>query len=400
MKEGWEIKKIEEISTVNPPKKDVLSTIKSDCLGSFLPMEDLGVNAYYTTPKQQRPLSEVQSSYTCFIDGDILLAKVSPCFENGKIGIADNLVNGIGFGSSEYLVIRSKENVRKGYLYHYLRSNHFVREATKNLTGTSGLRRVSKSFVGNYPIPIPPLAEQESIVAELDCLLDIIEKQKQQLKELDNLAKSIFYTTFGDPISNNFGWKNRRLGEIVNSNMIGLTRSGSEQDASYEYLYFKMNNIGNEGGVDWSKTTRVNACAQEVEKYTLKEGDFLFNTRNSFELVGKTCIYPHIDGEVCLFNNNIMRIDFKKEINVTYMAYLFQDKYIKNQLDRIKKGTTSVWAIYYKDLEKIDILVPDIALQEEFASKIAAIEKQKDMIKQSIAETETLFNSRMDYYFN
>ena len=187
---------------------------------------------------------------------------------------------------------------------------------------------------------------------------------------------------------------------MVNSNMIGLTRSGSEQDASYKYLYFKMNNIGNEGGVDWSKTTRVNACAQEVEKYTLKEGDFLFNTRNSFELVGKTCVYPHIDGEICLFNNNIMRIDFKKEINATYMAYLFQDKYTKNQLERIKKGTTSVWAIYYKDLEKIDILVPDIALQEEFAFKVAAIEKQKEIIKQSIEEAETLFNSRMDYYFN
>lgn len=262
------------------------------------------------------------------------------------------------------------------------------------------VKHLSAKRLNQVVIPLPPLPEQERIVAELDCLSVVIEKQKQQLKELDNLAQSIFYTTFGDPISNNFGWKNRRLGEIVNSNMIGLTRSGSEQDASYEYLYFKMNNIGNEGGVDWSKTTRVNACAQEVEKYTLKEGDFLFNTRNSFELVGKTCIYPHIDGEVCLFNNNIMRIDFKKEINVTYMAYLFQDKYIKNQLDRIKKGTTSVWAIYYKDLEKIDILVPDIALQEEFASKVAAIEQQKEIIKQSIAETETLFNSRMDYYFN
>jgi type I restriction enzyme S subunit len=259
---------------------------------------------------------------------------------------------------------------------------------------------IAASEVAKIPISVPPLPEQERIVAELDCLSSVIEKQKELLNELDNLAQSIFYTTFGDPTSNNFGWKNRRLGEVVNSNMIGLTRSGSEQDASYEYLYFKMNNIGNKGGVDWSKTTRVNACAKEVEKYILKEGDFLFNTRNSFELVGKTCVYPHIDSEVCLFNNNVMRIDFKKEINVTYMAYLFQDTYIKNQLDRIKKGTTSVWAIYYKDLEKISILVPDIALQEEFASKVTAIEKQKELIKQSIAETETLFNSRMDYYFN
>ena len=296
--------------------------------------------------------------------------------------------------------LRVKGDIDPKYLHKCLLAHYRRGETEKLQSKTTGIRNLDMKGYLRLPIPIRPLPEQERIVAELDCLSDIIEKQKQQLKELDSLAQSIFYTTFGDPISNNFGWKNRRLGEIVNSNMIGLTRSGSEQDASYEYLYFKMNNIGNEGGVDWSKTTRVNACAQEVEKYTLKEGDFLFNTRNSFELVGKTCVYPHIDGEVCLFNNNVMRIDFKKEINVTYMAYLFQDKYIKNQLDRIKKGTTSVWAIYYKDLEKIDILVPDIVRQEEFASKVAAIEKQKEIIKQSIAETETLFNSRMDYYFN
>ena len=375
MKESWEIKKLGDCCNIQTGKLDANARVEN------------GKYPFYTCDSQPYRID------TYAFDAEAILIS-----GNGSLVGHVNYYNGKFNAYQRTYVLTEFSSFYIPYLIHFLKQ--YIRPyIMKNKKGGC-IPYITLPILKNFLIPCPPLPEQESIVAELDCLSGVIEKQKRQLKELDNLAQSIFYTTFGDPISNNFGWKNRRLGEIVNSNMIGLTRSGSEQDASYEYLYFKMNNIGNEGGVDWSKTTRVNACAQEVEKYTLKEGDFLFNTRNSFELVGKTCIYPRIDGEVCLFNNNIMRIDFKKEINVTYMAYLFQDKYIKNQLDRIKKGTTSVWAIYYKDLEKIDILVPDIALQEEFASKVAAIEKQKVTIKQSIEETETLFNSRMDYYFN
>ena len=375
MKEDWKYSKLGEICDLYQPK-----TISGDMLledGEYLVYGANGIIGRYD--KYNHVESEV-----------LLTCRGATC---GSINISEpySWIN----GNAMVVHPSNEKELRKDFIRYYLASVDW----SKVITGAAQ-PQITRQSLSPLQVACPPLPEQESIVSELDCLSSIIEKQKQQLKELDNLAQSIFYTTFGDPTSNNFGWKNRRLGEMVNSNMIGLTRSGSEQDASYKYLYFKMNNIGNEGGVDWSKTTRVNACAQEVEKYTLKEGDFLFNTRNSFELVGKTCVYPHIDGEICLFNNNIMRIDFKKEINATYMAYLFQDKYTKNQLDRIKKGTTSVWAIYYKDLEKIDILVPDIALQEEFASKVAAIEKQKEIIKQSIEEVETLFNSRMDYYFN
>lgn len=396
MRKNWETKKLGDVCIVerggSPRPIDKFITTSEDGI-NWIKIGDATNGSKYITSTKEKIIPEGVKKSRVVYKGDFILSN-SMSFGRPYILDIDGCIH------DGWLVLRDRNNVfNKSYLYYYLSSPNIYREF-KRLAVGGVVNNLNSDLVRSVKVVIPPLAEQERIVAELDCILGIIEKQKQQLKELDNLAKSIFYTTFGDPTSNNFGWKNRRLGEMVNSNMIGLTRSGSEQDASYKYLYFKMNNIGNEGGVDWSKTTRVNACAQEVEKYTLKEGDFLFNTRNSFELVGKTCVYPHIDGEICLFNNNIMRIDFKKEINATYMAYLFQDKYTKNQLDRIKKGTTSVWAIYYKDLEKIDILVPDIALQEEFAFKVAAIEKQKEIIKQSIEEAETLFNSRMDYYFN
>jgi type I restriction enzyme S subunit len=248
-------------------------------------------------------------------------------------------------------------------------------------------------------LPIPPLPEQERIVSELDCINGILEKKREQLKELDALAQSIFYHMFGDPVTNEKGWEVKKLGEVVKSNMIGLTRSATEQDDTFEYLYFKMNNISNTGHTDYSKTIRVDATPSDVEKYSLKVGDFLFNTRNSFDLVGKSCVYYRAEESVVLFNNNIMRIEFSDNVHTTYMLYLFQDSFIKSQLDKIKKGTTSVWAIYYKDLEHIKVLLPPLPLQQSFATKIEAIEKQKELIKRSIAEVETLLASRMQHYF-
>ena len=214
MKQGWEIKKLGEVCEINPSKKEAIKKLELNDKVSFLPMEDLGINAYYITPSQERLLSEVLSSYTYFADGDVLLAKVSPCFENGKIGIANNLTNGVGFGSSEYLTFRLGKDVIKEFLYFYLQNKTFVKEATKNLTGTSGLRRVPKSFVESCIISVPPISEQERIVEELNCLSGVIEKKREQLRELDALAESIFYTMFGDPITNEKGWEVDRLGNL------------------------------------------------------------------------------------------------------------------------------------------------------------------------------------------
>ena len=144
---GWEVKKLGEVYAINPSKKITLIGIKGDDMVSFLPMEDLPIKACYVTPKQNRTCNEVMSSYTCFANNDVLLAKVTPCFENGKVGIASNLINGVGFGSSEFIVIRPKELAVKEYVYHLVQTDNFVEKACKQFTGTSGLRRVPKQFV-------------------------------------------------------------------------------------------------------------------------------------------------------------------------------------------------------------------------------------------------------------
>ena len=177
--EKWPRHIIKDLCIVNPSKKLIPSNLQANDTVSFLPMEDLEIKAGYAEPKQTRLLSEVQGSYTFFAEDDVLLAKVTPCFENGKVGIASNLRNGIGFGSSEFFVIRPIKGIVKEVIYFLAQTQHFVSEASKQLTGTSGLRRVPRSFIENLSIAIPPMELQEAFAERIK----VIEKEKIRIKQ-------------------------------------------------------------------------------------------------------------------------------------------------------------------------------------------------------------------------
>ena len=126
-------------------------------------------NDGYITNKIDKPLSEIKNgSYTYFAEGDIIIAKITPCMENGKCAIATGLTNKIGFGSSEYHVLRCNEEVLNKYLFGYLNRESVRQMAAKRMTGASGHRRVPISFYENLEIPVPPLSEQQRIVAEVE----------------------------------------------------------------------------------------------------------------------------------------------------------------------------------------------------------------------------------------
>ena len=158
---------IGEICTVNPRKSE-LSEFPADTKVSFVPTADLNENRIAFVAKQDRILSEVGASYTYFADNDVLLAKVTPCFENGKAGIAKNLKNGIGFGSSEFYVLRSSERVLPEWIYFCVTHPLFRQSGINNMTGTGGLQRVPRKFIEDYKIPLPPLEIQREIVSEIE----------------------------------------------------------------------------------------------------------------------------------------------------------------------------------------------------------------------------------------
>ncbi len=176
----WEKKRLGEVCKIRPSKNETTKFLKDDDMVSFLPMEDLKIMNYYIEPKQSKKLKDVSGSYTCFANGDVLLAKVTPCFENGKQGIAKDLENGVGFGSSEYIVFRPSTELSSEYLYYSLATSHFRENGKKHLLGACGLKRLSKEYVNDFEIPLPPLPEQKRIVEELDTL----SQKVRQLQEI------------------------------------------------------------------------------------------------------------------------------------------------------------------------------------------------------------------------
>lgn len=182
---------LEKISEINPKKSETKNL--KDINVSFVPMSDLSDDGYVFIPKEERKIESVQTSYTYFKNGDVLLAKVTPCFENGKIGIAANLINGIGFGSSEFVVIRPSDKILAQYLYYFLIQDKFKNEAKVRMTGTGGLKRIPTDYISKITIPVPDIEIQKQIVEKfekqqnlLNSSWSVINLFEQEIKDVIN----------------------------------------------------------------------------------------------------------------------------------------------------------------------------------------------------------------------
>ena len=168
------VARIGEVCTINPRKSE-LAILSPDTPVSFVPMAAINENQMAFQPMQEKLLAEVSGSYTYFTDNDVLLAKVTPCFENGKAGIARGLLNGVGFGSSEFIVLRCGENILPEWMYFCVTHPLFRNWAIHQMTGTGGLQRVPRSSVAGFEIPLPPLEVQQEVVAEIEGYQKVID---------------------------------------------------------------------------------------------------------------------------------------------------------------------------------------------------------------------------------
>ena len=149
--------------------------------------------------------------------------------------------------------------------------------------------------------------------------------------------------------------------------------------------YFKMNNIQNSGGVDLSDLTRIDATPDEVEAYALADGDFLFNTRNSRELVGKTCVFRAQSADIVLYNNNILRVRFIDGFSPDFLDIWFRSPEGSAELDKLKSNTTNVCAIYQGKLSGFPCVIPPLAEQRRIVAKVEQLMKLLDELEAQIA---------------
>jgi len=194
---SWPEAELKTVCAVNPGF-DVDRVPAGAADVSFVPMADLGEHSMYFEARQTRRLGEVASKYTAFADGDVLLAKVTPCFENGKAGVARGLTNGLGFGSSEFYVLRPGPLVLAEWVYMWVASARFATWAIPQMTGTGGLQRVPRATVEEFRIPVPPIQIQAEVVAEVKAEQAAVDASRELIGRFEEKTGATLARVWGD----------------------------------------------------------------------------------------------------------------------------------------------------------------------------------------------------------
>ena len=235
-----------DVCEVNPrtPKG-----ISDDTVVSFLPMSAVSEGGFVSS-EETRTFGTVKKGYTYFERGDVLVAKITPCFENGKAAPTDKITNQLGFGSTEFHVVRPSREVDAKYVFYLLWNDKFRAVAGKGMTGSAGQKRVPADLLKRLEIPLPPLDEQKRIAAILDKADLLRQKRRQAIALLDSLTQSIFLEMFGDPVSNPKGWAWAKLGEVGNLDR-GVSKHRPRNDPKLlggNYPLIQTGDVSNSGG--------------------------------------------------------------------------------------------------------------------------------------------------------
>ena len=255
---------------------------------------------------------------------------------------------------------------------------------------------LSTEQMKQYDIPVPPREEQERIVAELDCLSGVIERKREQLRELDALAQSIFYQMFGDPITNEKGWEIKKLGEVCD------VRDGTHDSPKYlecsDYVLITSKNITNDGNIDFSTANYISKEDYESinKRSYVESGDIIMAMIGT---IGKPIIVKETDKKFCIKNVALIKFGYSTMGINTYIQALLNNPDYGQYIQSQNKGGTQKF-VALGTIRNLTIPLPPIEIQQQFANKINEIEKLKSQLKQSIKDAEELFNSRMNHYFN
>jgi len=319
--------------------------------------------------------------------GDLLLTIVGTI---GRAAVLEETPPPLVFQRSVSIMRPKRDSLDSRFFYFVTQSDDFQRQLERS-TNKSSQAGVYLKKLKAVTIPLPPLAEQKRIAGILDAADALRAKRRESLAQLHTLLQSTFLEIFGDPVTNPMGWEELNFGDIAEDTRIGLVRSSKEFGLDFDIPYVRMDAVTANGDFLPEKVQLTDAEEDEIQAFALRSGDFLFNTRNSKELVGKVCVFPGPDG--WLFNNNLMRVRFVADVEPVVVATQFRFRRVQRELEKRKSGTTSVFAVYWKSLRTLPVLVPPVDLQRRFAAIVESIEQQKATQRAHLDELDTLFAS-------
>ena len=397
MKHNWEYKKLGDICSIvgrigfrGYTREDLvekgngaISLSPSNIIDGKLNFDDkvsyLSWEKYFESPE------------IMLAEGDVVFTKTASI---GKCALVKHLP--VETTLNPQLVVLKNIQCDSSYLTYMLQDKRF-QEAVLSKKGGTSIPTISQAFLGSLPVPVPPIETQKQIVAELDKINETIEDCRELLRNLDALAQSLFYDFFGDPNINPKDWEMRKFVDLCETFTDGDWIESKDQ-SSDGFRLIQTGNIGE--GIYLDKSERSKFISADTF-YSLKckevfEGDILISRLP--DPIGRACILPKLPlRSITAVDCTIVRP--KSCILPKFLLqYTLTDAYY-NSLSSITKGATRK-RVSRGNLGKVLIPVPPLELQEKFAERIEQIEAQKKAVESTIAELQTLLDSRMDYWFN
>ena len=390
----WEYKKLEvdnlpigdvfDIFMGRTPSRDDLS-LWEDGSHEWVSIGDMGTTKYISDTKEK--VSDKACTNMRLVPKDTVIMSFK--LSIGKVAITE-----IPLYTNEAIMAfppKSGYNISPNYLYYHLQAYKW-QSANRAVMG----KTLNKTVISSSRITIPDSETQQRIVAELDCLNEMIALKQEQLKEFDKLAQSIFYDMFGDPATNEKGWELREM-ESLCTHIVDCPHSTPKKvDVITPFPCIRTSELKG-GEVQWDTMQYLDEQEYEIRVKRLRPlpGDIVFGREGT---IGDAVILPRGYNFSLGQRTMLLRVD-KSVISEIFLHRTIMSEWVRRQIKMVNVSST-VAHVNIKDFKVFDIPLPPLALQQQFAEKIQAIEAQKELVKQSIAETQHLLDSRMDYFFD
>lgn len=395
--ENWCWVYLDKVYQVNPK-----NTALDDAEAAFIPMEKIqpGMISQYTYEIQ--PWKKAKKGHTQFADGDVAFAKISPCFENRKSMMLNDLPNAIGGGTTELIILRQSK-INQKYTFYLILEEKFIRGGMATYSGTVGQQRISMDYVRNYPVPLPPYSEQRRIVDCIESLFSKLDEAKEKaqaaLDSFELRRAAILHQAFTGELTKRWReengiaeetWKEKTVSEVCKSLKYGTSKKSKSEGP---VVVIRMGNLQN-GKIDWEDLAYTDD-EEEIEKYLLKPGDVLFNRTNSAALVGKTSIYR---GEYpAIYAGYLIKLDYGPTINGEYLNYILNSPKAKDYCNAVKTDGVNQSNINAKKIGAFVLPVPTIQEQKVIVSILDGLlekeQKAKEAAEQVLEQIELIKKS-------
>lgn len=383
---------LSEIAKINPRIPKEIAAQSSRTV-NFVPMSELSEKGYVSQNGTRR-MAEVIKGYTYFENGDVLVAKITPCMENGKAAFVEGLEHGIAFGSTEFHVLRPNQDVDGKYLFYMIWNPAFRHMAEQKMTGSAGQKRVPKTFLERFEIPLPALDEQKRIAAILDKADAIRRKRQQQLNELQTFIEATYFKMFGHPDLNAYGWDVMPFSEVCDSRL-GKMLDAKQQTGTDPRFYLRNLNV-QWCRLDLTEMVKMDFDSGDRKEFRLQYGDVLVCEGGAG--VGQTAIWRDELPE-CYFQKSLHRVRPRSGRAVPeYIQYLMwslmQGSSLLNSI-----STATIPHLTGVRLKSVKIPVPPIDVQEKFQAIVLKHEETRSRLETTTDIDEELFSSLVQRAF-